>query len=139
MTAGQRTQGKVRSVPVSMLLSVGGELPLMIILCWVLAKLIDTELIPETTLPYGVWGILLISSFTGAQIACKRVGKYKLLCCLLSGCVFMGSLLSMTALFFEGQYDAVGGTVSAILLGCLLGILPVCLQKSRRKKRRKKQ
>ena len=138
MTTGQKTQGKGRTIPGSILLATGSELTLTLILCGVLAKLVDAEVLPEKTIPYSVWGILLISSFAGARISCRKAGHHNLLCCLLHGFAFLACLFSVNALFFEGQYDGVGGTALVVLLGCLLGILSF-RKNGQRKKRRKKR
>lgn len=90
-----------------------------LLLAAVLAKLIASEIIEEGNIGYGVMILLLASSFLGAISAYGKIKRQRLVVCLLSGVLYMVILLAITALFFGGQYDAVGVTLLLVLGGCL--------------------
>lgn len=77
------------------------SLMLMLVLTGILALLVCRELISEGSIPYGVLGILLVSSFFGG-IAAKKTGDCKLLFCGISAAAFFLILLGILLLFFDG-------------------------------------
>ena len=73
---------------------------------------------------YGATGTLLLSSYLGAAISCKLVGRRKVMVCALSGAIYLCTLLLAAMLLFGGKLDsmwlpallAVGGAALACLL-----------------------
>lgn len=106
-------------------LAFGGlsSLAVTLIFAAILAKLIEAETLPETSIGYGVMVLLLLASFVGALVASGRIKRQRLLVCLASGLIYFLLLLSMTALFFGGQYSAVWQTALLVLCGSMLAAM----------------
>lgn len=107
--------GRAMSMPGG--LAVGGGVSLGITLagCSLLAWLVGSERIDWQTIGYWIMAMLLLGSFLGASVACARIKRQRLLVSILAGVVYMGILLSITALFFGGQYDGVMVTMILVL------------------------
>lgn len=82
-----------------------------------IAKLVDTEVLAWESVGYGIMAVLMLGSFAGSKTAAEKVKRRKLLVCMVSGAVYFCVLLVMTALFFGGQYHAVGETMLLIIGG----------------------
>ena len=119
MVVNRKPTGRAMSIPAG--LAVGGicSLSMTLLLTAVLAKLIETEAVGEENIGYGVMVILVLSAFIGALAAFGRVKRQRMLVCGASGLVYFGILMSMTALFFGGQYSSVGLTALLVILGCM--------------------
>lgn len=102
-------------------LAIGGAVSLGITLLGaaVLAKLVDQETLAWENVGYGVMVVLLLASFLGAMSAWGRIRRQRLLVCAVSSAIYFGLLLSITALFFGGQYEAVGVTAALVLAGSI--------------------
>lgn len=61
--------------------------------------------------------LLIVSSFAGAMISFGRIKRQRMLVCIVSGVIYFAILMSITALFFGGQYSAVGTTALLVLAG----------------------
>lgn len=88
-----------------------------------MAKLVDTETLLWESVGYGILVTLMISSFTAAKIAEKKVKRRKLMVCTMSGIAYFGLLLVTTALFFGGKYYAMGETALLVAGGSGLAAL----------------
>ena len=92
------------------------------------AYLVHKEMIMQENMGLVVTTVLTLSSAAGALTAILAVKRMKLQMSFLSGASYFLLLLSMTALFFEGQYNGVAAAGIAILTGCsivaILNILP---------------
>ncbi len=126
MVANQKITVRASSMPAG--LAVGGcvSLGTTLLLAAGLAKLVDMEILAWENIGYGIMLLLLLSSFLGAMTAFARIKRQRLLVCLVSGGIYLALLLSITALFFGGQYEAVGVTALLVLGGsgaaALLGL-----------------
>ena len=89
-----------------------------------LAKFLSAELISEDATDYGVMIILILASYIGSSISYGRIRQRRLWVCLSSGAVYLLILLSMTAVFFDGEYAGVGSKILLIFCGCMLAVLP---------------
>ena len=98
-----------------------------------IAKLVEGEGIPESSIGYAIMVTLMGAAFFGAMTASGRIKRQRLLVCSLSGLLFFGILMSMTALFFGGQYEAVGVTCLLVMGGSILPVF-VGNRKNRRGK-----
>lgn len=123
MTNNRRVTGKATSMPMGLLTGGAGSLLSTIVLAGILAKLLEKAYISQENTGYGVMIILLVSAYVGAAISSGRIKRQRLLVCLLSGAVYFVILLSITALFFGGQYDAVAVTGLLVLCGCMAAAL----------------
>lgn len=125
----QTYTGRTLSVPAGMGIGLGVSLIITAASIALLAKLLDTEKLAWENVGYGIMIMLLIASFLGAQAAYRKIKRQRLQICLMTGALFFAVLLSMTALFFGGQYEGVlpifllilAGSGSAGLLGLRKG------------------
>ncbi len=117
MTAKRKTTGTTMSMPGG--LAMGGLVSLGITLAGsaILAWLVDEEMMAMESIGYGIMVMLLGASFLGAVTAYGKIRRRRLLVCAASGLVYIGILLSITALFFGGQYSGVAVTVLLVLAG----------------------
>ena len=119
MTLNQKLSGRTMSVPAG--LGYGAIFSVLITLAGaaILAKMLDAEQLEWENVGYGIMIVLLVGSFAGAVSAYSKIKRQRLLICLMSGTVYFAILLSITALFFGGQYDAIAVTALLILGGCM--------------------
>ncbi len=85
----------------------------------VFAALISGDLISAASLGYCALATLLLASIAGAISGAGRTKEKRLYVCLLVAAVYLLMLLSVTALFFGGQYEGVGVTGLVIFAGCI--------------------
>lgn len=137
MHLNRKPSGLAMSIPGALTLSGILGLVLTLSSSAVLAKLVDIQKMQEQNIGYGIIGMLLCVSFLCAVFAAERVKHQRLLVCLLSGVVYWCLLLSITALFFGGQYGAVGETGLLILCGSAIAALLGMRRGTRRKWKRK--
>lgn len=110
--------GKTCSVPQGLL--YGGLISILVTtsIAALLAKLVDIGKIPWDWIGYGTMILLFLSAFLGAATANRVIRRQRFVISIMSGLVYFGILLSVTALFFGGQFEAVGVTGLLILAGC---------------------
>lgn len=112
----KKPTGRAVSIPAG--LTWGGIVSLgsTLLFAAVIAKLLDMEKITWENVGYGVMCILLAASFLGAEFAYGKIKRQRIVVCLMSGLVYFVILLCITALFFGGQYEAVG-VIFALVIG----------------------
>lgn len=118
MVINKKTTGQTKSIPAGLALGAVASLIVTLLIAVLMAILLDQEIIAWSRIGYGIMVLIFASSFTGAIVAVNSIRRQRLLVSLLSGFVYFGILLSITALFFGGQYEAVGVTAVLILGGC---------------------
>lgn len=111
--------GKTVSIPAALAIGAIISLSATIVFSTFLVKLINSEILPFEKIGYGIMLLLLTSSFLGAETTYLSVKRRKLMVCTLSGLLFIIILLSITALFFGGQYEAVGVTCALVMAGSI--------------------
>ena len=89
----------------------------------ILAYLIQKESVAYDAMGYGIMMILLGSSLAGSYLAWRKIKHRRAAVCLATGGTFFLMLLSITALFFGGQFEAVGVTALLIFSGSASVIL----------------
>ncbi len=138
MVINRKPTGRATTIPIGLL--TGGIVALLstLALTALLAKLMEREILPAEKIGYGVMLMLLASAFLGSAIACKRVKRQYLLTAGLSGAVYVLLLMSITALFFGGQYSAVGVTILLVSCGSLLAAMLFSREGKGRKNRKPK-
>lgn len=107
-------------------LAVGGLSTLMITILGsgILAKMVESEVIEESSIGYGVMIMLILAAYLGAMVSYQKIKRQRFVVCMGSGAIYFGILLSITALFFGGQYSAVGVTALIVFCGSFLAVLP---------------
>ena len=105
----------------------------------VTAKLIDTGMIQQNRIGYAVLVTLFTSAFAGTTVSVRKIKRQIVITCALSGLMYFLILLSATALFFGGRYEAVGVTALLVFGGSFLAALIMARPKNtdRRRKIRK--
>lgn len=123
MVVNQKVTGTASSMPGG--LAAGAVVSLVITLAGSVLSgiLVSKEMIGESAIGYCALGILLLSSSLGAATAIGRIKHRKLMVCAMSGTLYYGMLLAMTALFFGGQYQGMGVTALAVFCGCMIVVL----------------
>ena len=124
-----RRTGRASSMAAGLTFGAGTALAITILGSAILAKLVDREWLEEGNVGYGVMGMLLLASYLAAMVSYGKIKRQRLLVCLSTGGIYFGLLLSITALFFGGQYSGVGVTALLIVCGATLAILPGFSQK----------
>jgi len=126
------------AVPAGLALGGGFSLLITILSAAVLAWMVDKEKLAWENIGYGIMLTLFAAAVLGARMAYGRIKRQRLLVCALTGVVYLGLLLSITALFFGGQYD--GALVTSVLIlggSVAAGLIPSGGQRSSPRKRRK--
>ena len=120
--------GKAKSVPVGLTMGALTGLGITLILSVAAAKMVDTGTVKETGIGYIAMGILMVSSFAAALTSVNSIKHRKMMVCGLSALIYYGILLSLTALFFGGQYQGMGVTGLVVLCGAALALMAVAGQ-----------
>ncbi len=123
MTVNQKPSGRAVSMPRGLVMGGVTSLTTTLVLTALYAKLMESGTMGEGQIGYWVMGMLLGGSFFGSMVAVSKVKRQRLMVCLLSGLVYFLMLMSITALFFGGQYAAVGVTGILVMGGSLLPVL----------------
>lgn len=118
MANHQKVTGRASSIPAGLAAGASVSMAITGALTLWMALLLEKEAISWDTAGYGIMIMILLSAFFGALTACGRIRHQRLLVCLMSGGLYFAILLSITALFFGGQYQAVGVTALLIAGGC---------------------
>ena len=117
MTISMGHSGKAMSVPGGLALAAAVSGAVTAVVTGAIAYFLNAEKITWIQAGYWIMGMLFGASFLGAKSAYGAVRRQRLVMSLLSGLVYWGLLLSITALFFGGDYEAVGETAGIILAG----------------------
>ena len=116
--------------------SVSMLVTLILIAIW--TTLINTGLISISKMDYYVICTLLVSAVIGSIVGAAKTNQKKMHISLLTGVLYLLLLLSITAIFFEGQYYGIGVSTLAIISGCVAALLVGVKGEGRSKMRRKK-
>jgi putative membrane protein (TIGR04086 family) len=115
--------GRARSLPMGLAVGCGISVGLTVVLAAIVAKLIDTQTLQETAIGYAAMGILLVSSFLGSVAAGNGIKRRKRMVCCMSALCYYVVLLSLTALFFGGEYQGMVATALVVLCGGILALM----------------
>lgn len=121
--AGFARTGKTSSIPGGLAVGAVVSVVMTMALTALWAWLLDREMISWENVGYGVLITIMLSAFAGAVAAFGKIRRQRLLICMMSGTVYFGLLLSITALFFGGRYEAVGVTAILVFGGCFIASL----------------
>lgn len=105
----------VKSLPLSIFIGVLVSLVVTLISAGVQAFLIAEEKMTMSTLGYGALLTVIISVLTGSVTGILTAGNKHLLVSLITAGAYFLCLLSVTALFFGGQYENLLPTLIAVL------------------------
>lgn len=116
--------GVASSIPAGLAWGAVVNIVITVSLGAIFAKLVDAEKMAWENIGYGIAGLILLASFCGAAAAFSKIRRQRLAVCFGSGALYLGILLGTTALFFGGQYEAVGVTAALVFGGCAIAALP---------------
>ena len=136
MITNKKPTGRAASMPKGLFLGAMVSLLITILSAIVIAKLVNSEYLQEAKIGYGIMLSIMVSSFSGSMLATFQVKRRILLVCMLSGILYFLILLSITAIFFGGQYEAVGVTGILVMGSAVLAAFTVLPDRKRRTKRR---
>ena len=101
------------------------------------AKTVAMAVVSENSAGYCAIALTAISALTGVLAAkCKEKRIYT---AAIIGLLYIMVLLSITAVFFGGQYMDVGISLISVAAGCILGILLLNNSSARVRSRRSKR
>lgn len=115
---------KEASVTVALLLGSIVSLIVTIIGAVILSKLMDAEMIQESSVGYAVPLILIAASYLGCRIGAGKYKRKGMMISMVVAGIYLTVLMSINALFFEAQFNGVGVTLLVILCGFGLAALP---------------
>lgn len=119
----QKTTGRTSSVPGGLAAGAGVSALTTAGLTALMAGLLDRETISWEIAGYWILVMIMLSAYLGSATACRKIRRQRLMICLMSALVYWGILLSVTALFFGGQFEAVGVTALLIMGGSICAAL----------------
>ena len=117
MVANKKVTGRASSVPGGLASGMLTGLVITLLASAFAAYLASREVLAQDMFGYCAMGVLVLASFAGAAVAVRRIKKMPLQMAVASGLLLYVMLISMTALFFGGQYDAMGITLVLVLIG----------------------
>ena len=106
----RKMKGAAQSMPIALSLGLAVSIAVTLTLSAAIAYLVLNETINESAIGYGVMSTVLTSALFGAMIAASAAKRRRLFVCFVSGVIYYLALLSVTALFFGGQYEGMGVT-----------------------------
>jgi len=122
-----RAPSLVRSVAAGVILSAVWTL----VCAMILAKLIDSGVLPMEKVGYGSMASVLSAVFVGANLAGRKAGHMVVQAAAIAGAAYFVCLLLVNALFFGGSYS--GLTVTLVLIGIATVAAVFTAGKGRRK------
>ena len=135
MVANRKMTGRASSIPNGLAVGALSGLVISIFASVTAAYLISAEILAQDKIGYCAMVVLMLASFVGAMVADRRIKKMPIQMAAISGLLLYLILLSMTALFFGGQYEGMGVTLLIVMIGSGAGgILSTCIPKRRKQK-----
>ncbi len=124
-----------KSVPLGLGLGIAVSIGITLLAAVILAVLVDSQTMHPESVSTGIYIALVLASAAGTLTALAAVKQQLLLVSVLLGAVYLGMLLSMTALFFGGEYKG-QGTAAVTVFGTCLAISLLQLRTGHRRKPR---
>ncbi len=131
--------GRASSLPAGLAIGALISMIITIIVAAIGAHLMISEMVSHEQIGYCSIAALLSGTILGAMVSSRMVKRRRLIVCLLSGLTYSLILLSITALFFGGQYEGVIVTFVTICIGSVAAALLVSretMQKSKMKRKK---
>ena len=136
MVTGWKSSGKASSVPAGLAMGAAVSMMMTLGMCAGIAFCLSSEKMTWQQAGYWIMGILFAASFAGGKCAFAAIKRRRFAVSAMSGALYWGLLLCLTALFFGGNYDAVPETAGLIGAGsvCSALIIPGSGRKNGRKR-----
>jgi len=140
MVVNQKPTGTAKSMPIGLAYGWGTSVGVTALLCALLAILILNGKIGWETAGYGAIVMIAGSAYVGAAVSCRMIKHRKLIVCLMSGAIYLCTLLGTTALLFGRVQGSMWVTVMLIVGGTTAAALVHSAEKkSPRQGRRKRR
>lgn len=117
MVINRKVTGKAMPLPAGLGLGLGISMVITLAAVGILAGMVLKGTVGENAIGYGAMLIVPLSAALGALAAALAVKHRWLIVCAGVGGLYFVTLLSITALFFGGQYSGIGTIALLILLG----------------------
>ena len=117
MIHSNKVTGRALSMPAGFAIATCISWGTTLVLSGILAKMISLEKLEWEKIGYGIVIMLLTTSMMGAKAACLMIKRRKLMACAIAGILYWTALLTISALFFGGQFSGIGVTGITILCG----------------------
>lgn len=117
MAKTSKIKGKAMTIPGGLAYSAAVSLTMTILLSAITAAVLEKGILSFEHSGYAVMMILFFAAMTGGVVSAARIKHQILAVCIGSGILYFLILLSITALFYGGQYCAVGETTAVIAAG----------------------
>ena len=114
MKRKEKATDKGTTLPVGVAVGVLVSIVMTLLCSILLAWLISSEKMSMGAVDYAAGVAILLSSTAGAWIAVGRIKRLRTQVCLITGAAYYLVLLTITAIFYNGQYRGAG--LSAILV-----------------------
>ena len=123
MVANKKVSGAAKSMPAGIAIGVGVALLTTLGGSLITAWMIGTEIIKESAVGYCSIVILILSTAAGCILSQTLIKRQKEIVCASVSLAYYLLLLSITALFFGGQYQGMGVTALVIAGGAGIVLL----------------
>ena len=117
MKTAMKRSGRASSVPGGLAMASGLSMGFTVLFSAAIALCLDGEQISWQQAGYWIMAMLFTVSFLGGKCAYACIKRQRLMVSLMSGVLYWAILLCVTALFFGGDYSAVGETLAIIGAG----------------------
>lgn len=117
MAATIKSNGKASSIPAGLAIAALVSMVITLMLSSVIAVYINSEKISWIQSGYWIMGMLFLASYVGGKCAFASIKRQKIAVSIMSGILYWGLLLCVTALFFGGDYGSVWETAGIIGAG----------------------
>ena len=130
--------GKTMSVPGGLALSGAISMVITLLISMLLANLLDRQQLSWEQAGYWIMAMLFAAAFAGGKAAIAAIRRQRLAVSAMSGLLYWGLLLCITALFFGGNFNAVLETALIIIAGSGCAAMVSLPQKKSRGRRIRK-
>ena len=134
MTVNRKPTGTALSIPAGITIGIFISVFATLSTTFLMAKLVDAEVVSMDKVGYMVLVIIIISSWIGVTTASGKIKRRRMLVSLATGTMYFVTLLAITGLFFGGQYSGVGETALLIFCGSILGFISGQPRKNKRRR-----
>ena len=117
MAKTSKRTGNAKSIPSGLAIASLISMAITFVVSAGIAALLETEKITWTDAGYWIMGMLYLSSFVGSKFAVMFIKRQKLTIIIMTGILYWGLLLCLTALFFGGDFSAIWETAGIIAAG----------------------
>ena len=123
MKSNKKTTRKRAGIPAGIMVGVLVSVMTTLLSSFVLSWLISSEKVSLDVGNNGIVIVLLAVSFFGSLTAVSVVKRLRTQICLMTGGAYYLTLLTVTAVFFDGRYKGCGIAAILVLIGCGLSVL----------------